>query len=97
MTLLHVFCRDTKMDLTGYVPQLIRCLILMFTSGDQRTLQEAWNALFAVTKNLDPSDQMVYVSDVRQAVRYVVCLVAITFGFNKYNPKIWAVLKKEEK
>ena len=66
MTLLHVFCRDTKMDLTNYVPQLIRCLILMFTSEDQKTLQEAWNALLAVTKNLDPSDLMVYVSDVRQ-------------------------------
>ena len=38
----------------------------MFTSGDQKTLQEAWNALLAVTKNLDPSDLMVYVSDVRQ-------------------------------
>ena len=38
----------------------------MFTSEDQKTLQEAWNALLAVTKNLDPSDLMVYVSDVRQ-------------------------------
>ena len=72
VTLLHVFCRDTKMDLTNYVPQLIRCLILMFTSEDQKTLQEAWNALLAVTKNLDPSDLMVYVSDVRQAVRFAV-------------------------
>ena len=60
------------MDLTNYVPQLIRCLILMFTSEDQKTLQEAWNALLAVTKNLDPSDLMVYVSDVRQAVRFAV-------------------------
>ena len=44
----------------------------MFTSEDQKTLQEAWNALLAVTKNLDPSDLMVYVSDVRQAVRFAV-------------------------
>ena len=70
--LLHVFCKDTKMDISGYVPQLIRCLILMFNDKDQTTLQEAWNALLAVTKSLEPADQMVYVSDVRQAVRFAM-------------------------
>ena len=70
------------MDLTNYIPQLIRCLILMFTSEDQKTLQEAWNALLAVTKNLDPSDLMVYVSDVRQVcyVNYLTELLNINIS-----------------
>ena len=72
ITLLHLFCRDTKMDFSGYVPQLIRSVILMFTSDDSTILQEAWNTLTAVTKTLDASEQMAHVSDVRQAVRFAV-------------------------
>ena len=72
ITLLHLFCRDTKMDFSGYVPQLIRNIILMFTSEDTTILQEAWNTLTAVTKTLDASEQMAHVSDVRQAVRFAV-------------------------
>lgn len=72
ITLLHLFCRDTKMDFSGYVPQLIRTVILMFTSDDNMILQEAWNTLTAVTKTLDASEQMAHVSDVRQAVRFAV-------------------------
>ena len=72
ITLLHIFCRDTKMDFSGYVPQLIRTAILMFTSDNTTILQEAWNTLTAVTKTLDTSDQMAHVSDVRQAVRFAV-------------------------
>merc|ERR1719510_244629 len=72
VTLLHLFCRDTKMDYSGYVPQLIRTIILLFTSDDSIILQEAWNALTAVTKTLDASQQMAHVSDVRQAVRFAV-------------------------
>ena len=72
VTLLHLFCRDTKMDYSGYVPQLIRTIILIFTSDDSIILQEAWNALTAVTKTLDASQQMAHVSDVRQAVRFAV-------------------------
>ena len=72
ITLLHIFCRDTKMDFSGYVPQLIRTSILMFTSDNTTILQEAWNTLTAVTKTLDTSDQMAHVSDVRQAVRFAV-------------------------
>ena len=72
VTLLHLFCRDTKMDYSGYVPQLIRNIIMLFTSDDSTILQEAWNALSAVTKTLDASEQMAHVSDVRQAVRFAV-------------------------
>lgn len=38
----------------------------------QTVLQEAWNALSAVTKRLDATEQMAHVGDVRQAVRFAV-------------------------
>ena len=70
ITLLASFCKDTKCDYSQYVPQLIRSLILLFTSPDQVVLTQAWNALNSVTKTLDTSDQMAHVADVRQAVRF---------------------------
>lgn len=72
ITLLHSFCRETKCDYSQYVPQLLRSFILLFTSKDEVILQHAWNALAAVTKTMDPEDQMAHVSDVRQAVRFAV-------------------------
>ena len=59
ITLLHIFCRDTKMDFSGYVPQLIRTAILMFTSDNTTILQEAWNTLTAVTKTLDNLSEII--------------------------------------
>ena len=55
VTLLHAFCEQTKVDYYEYVPQLIRSLILLFVDTDEGVLQEAWNALNAVTKTLDTS------------------------------------------
>jgi hypothetical protein len=55
VTLLHAFCEQTKVDYYEYVPQLIRSLILLFADTDEAVLQEAWNALNAVTKTLDAS------------------------------------------
>ena len=76
ITLLASFCKDTKCDYSQYVPQLIRSLILLFTSPDQVVLTQAWNALNSVTKTLDTSDQMAHVADVRQAVRFAGnCLI----------------------
>jgi hypothetical protein len=40
------------------VPQLIRSLILLFVDTDEGVLQEAWNALNAVTKTLDTSTRL---------------------------------------
>lgn len=70
VTLLHVFCRDTKLDYSQYVPQLIRSLILLFTSDNESVLQEAWHALAAVIKTLDTNELMAHVGDVRQALRF---------------------------
>jgi hypothetical protein len=55
VTLLHAFCEQTKVDYYEYVPQLIRSLILLMADTDEGVLQEAWNALNAVTKTLDAS------------------------------------------
>jgi hypothetical protein len=58
VTLLHAFCEQTKVDYYEYVPQLIRSLILLFVDTDEGVLQEAWNALNAVTKTLDTSTRI---------------------------------------
>ena len=65
VALLATFCKDTKCDYSQYVPQLIRSLILLFTSQDEVVLMQAWNALSYVTKTLDTTEQMVYVADIR--------------------------------
>jgi len=42
----------------------------MFTDDDPRVLNMAWDALNAVTKNLDAAEMLRHVSNVRQAVKY---------------------------
>ena len=70
VTLLAAFCDQTKVDISEYVPQLLRSLILLFTDTDKGVLTEAHLALTAVTKSLDPGQQMSTVPDIRQAVRF---------------------------
>ena len=89
VTLLAAFCDQTKVDISEYVPQLLRALILLFTDTEkvrelsrrhnnqiihfylvQGVLTEAHNALTAVTKSLEPGQQMTIVPDIRQAVRF---------------------------
>ena len=53
VTLLATFCKDTKCDFSQYVPQLMRSLIMLFTSQDEVVLTQSWNALSYVTKGLD--------------------------------------------
>ncbi len=72
ISLLHAFCAHTKVNYSQYVPQLIRAFILLFTDTDQVVLTQAWNALSAVTKTLDSDEQMAYVGEVRQAVRFAL-------------------------
>ncbi|MCL4122712.1 UNVERIFIED_CONTAM: hypothetical protein GTU68_062263 [Idotea baltica] len=70
VSLLLAFCSNTRANYTDYAPQLIRGLIQLLVSPDQVTLQTSWDALNAVTKSLDPSDQRALVGDVRQAVKF---------------------------
>lgn len=68
--LLYAFCRQTKSSLSSFVPQLLRGLILLFADTDDAVLNVAWDALNSVTRGLDGKEQIDYVADVRQAVRY---------------------------
>jgi len=70
--LLCAFCRHTHADYSQYVPQLLRGLIHLFTDSNHDVLQMAWEALSAVTKTLDSSQQTAHVGDIRQAVRFAV-------------------------
>merc|ERR1719400_2754779 len=70
VTLLAAFCDQTKVDISEYVPQLLRALILLFTDTEKGVLTEAHNALTAVTKSLEPGQQMTIIPDIRQAVRF---------------------------
>lgn len=70
VALLCSYCCQRKVDISQHVPQLLRGLIRLFTEHNQRVLQLSWEALNAVTKNLNSSEQVKLVSDVRQAVRF---------------------------
>jgi hypothetical protein len=52
------FFVSLRCDYGHYAPQLIRALILLFTCKDEVVLQQAWNALAAVTKNMDADQQV---------------------------------------
>ncbi|XP_063377694.1 stalled ribosome sensor GCN1 [Cydia fagiglandana] len=69
-SLLCAYVTHTRADLTPYVPQLLRGLILLFAETDRDVLQMAWEALTALTKTLDAERQIAHVADIRQAVRY---------------------------
>ncbi|XP_051176736.1 eIF-2-alpha kinase activator GCN1 [Leptopilina boulardi] len=69
-TLLCAFCRDTRADYSQYVPQLLRGLIHLFTDEDRDVLQMSWEALTAVIKTVPAHEQINYVQDIRQAVRF---------------------------
>lgn len=69
-TLLSAFCTHSPGDYSQYVPQLLRGLLRLLADSDKEVLQRSWDALNAVTKTLDSTQQIAHVSDVRQAVRY---------------------------
>lgn len=71
-TLLCAFCSHSRADYSQYVPQLLRGLIHLFTDQDKEVLLMSWEALNAVSKTLDPPQQLEHVSDIRQAVRFTL-------------------------
>lgn len=68
--LLCAFCTHSPGNYANYVPQLLRGLLKLLSDSDKEVLQRSWDALNAVTKNLDSAQQISYVSDVRHAVKY---------------------------
>ncbi|XP_045475078.1 eIF-2-alpha kinase activator GCN1 [Harmonia axyridis] len=71
-TLLCAFCANSKAQYQMHVPQLLRGLILLCTDNNQEVLKMAFEALSAITKNLDSKQLATYVQDVRLAVRYAM-------------------------
>ncbi|XP_023172860.2 eIF-2-alpha kinase activator GCN1 isoform X2 [Drosophila hydei] len=69
-SLLSAFCIHSPGDYSQYIPQLLRCLLRLMADSDKIIIQNAWEALNAVIKGLSPTDQIGYVSDLRQAVRF---------------------------
>lgn len=69
-TLLCAFCTHSPGDYSQYVPQLLRGLLRLLADSDRDILQRSWDALNAVTKTLDSSQQIAHVTDVRQAVKF---------------------------
>ena len=72
VSLLSGFCTHTKADYIQYVPQLLRGLIHLLTDNDPGVLNPALDALNAVIKTLDTTQQMAHVGDLRQAVRFAM-------------------------
>ncbi|XP_005190412.2 stalled ribosome sensor GCN1 [Musca domestica] len=70
VSLLSAFCIHSPGNYAQYVPQLLRCLLRLLAEKDRDILQHSWEALNAVVKGLDSTQQISYVSDVRQAVRF---------------------------
>lgn len=68
--LLCAFCTHSPGNYTHYVPQLLRGLLKLLADSDRDVLHRSWDALNAVTKNLDSAQQISYVSDVRHAVKF---------------------------
>ncbi|KFB35881.1 AGAP001700-PA-like protein [Anopheles sinensis] len=69
-TLLCAFCTHSPGDYSQYVPQLLRGLLRLLADSDRDVLQRSWDALSAVTKTLDSTQQIAHVTDVRQAVKF---------------------------
>ncbi|GFQ96680.1 eIF-2-alpha kinase activator GCN1, partial [Trichonephila clavata] len=70
VALLLAYCCQRKVDISQHVPQLIRGLIRLFTDHDKKILHISWEALNAVTKNLNTTEQLSLITDVRQAVKF---------------------------
>lgn len=68
--LLYAYCSQSKVVLSSNVPQLLRGLILLSTDSNEQVLNLSWEALNAITKSLDPKEQMEYINEVRNAVRF---------------------------
>ncbi|CAG2122279.1 unnamed protein product, partial [Medioppia subpectinata] len=70
--LLFAYCSQSKANISSNLSQLIRGLILLFTDSNEQVLNQSWEALNAITKSMESKEQMEYVSEVRNAVRYAV-------------------------
>lgn len=71
ISLLYTFCEKTDADYSQFIPTLFRGIIYLMNDSDELVVDMSWNALSAVTKRLEPSEQLQYISHLRQAVKFV--------------------------
>ncbi|XP_038061522.1 eIF-2-alpha kinase activator GCN1-like [Patiria miniata] len=69
-TILFVYCSQTKVSYSQFVPALLRGLIFLMKDDDRSVLDVTWDALNAVTKSLTSADQLQHIASLRQAIRY---------------------------
>jgi hypothetical protein len=69
-TLLCAFCNNCPGDYSSYIAQLLNGLMRLLAEEDKEILMRSWEALNAVTKTLDSTQQIAHVSDVRHAVKF---------------------------
>merc|ERR1719505_350717 len=70
-TLLATFCKNSNGDYSSYVPLLMRVVLQLMNDRDEQVNLESWFALDALIKRLDPSEQILHLSSLRQALRFV--------------------------
>lgn len=68
--LLCAFCSNCPGDYSTYIAQLLNGLMRLMAEQDKDILMRAWEALNAVTKTLDSTQQIAHVGDVRHAVKF---------------------------
>ncbi|CAB4017482.1 eIF-2-alpha kinase activator GCN1-like, partial [Paramuricea clavata] len=71
VNLLCSYCTSTKADLLQYTPPLLHSVLSRFNDSDSEVIEISWNALSAVTKRLQPPDQIQHIPHVRRAVKYI--------------------------
>ncbi|XP_066921395.1 stalled ribosome sensor GCN1-like, partial [Clytia hemisphaerica] len=70
-SLLAVFCKSTPGDYSMYVQQLFRVIINSMNDVDTNVVGSAWQALDALVKHLDPSEQLQHLPSLKQAIKFV--------------------------
>ena len=68
-TLLFAFCNNCTGDYSSYIAQLLNGLLKLFAEQDKEILVRSWEALDAVTKTLNSTQQIAHVGDIRYAVK----------------------------
>jgi hypothetical protein len=69
-TLLCAFCNNCPGDYTTYIAQLLNGLMRLMAEQDRDILMRSWEALNAITRTLDSTQQIAHVGDVRHAVKF---------------------------
>ncbi|CAG8564220.1 8388_t:CDS:10, partial [Diversispora eburnea] len=69
--IITIFCNETKMDYSRYVPEWINDLILLLGDRQKEVVVSAWNALNSITKSIKKDELEHLVTPVRRSVKKV--------------------------